>query len=337
MSETKMMQIKLAERPTGLPDDNTFEIAEVDVPTPGTDEVLVRVEMVSLDPAMRGWLDDRPSYLPPVGIGQVMRALGVGTVVASNHADVAIGDRVAGGFGWQEYAPMMGKDLQPIPPSAPTELALGPLGMTGMTAYFGLLDVGEPKEGDTVLVSGAAGAVGSIVGQIAKIKGCRVVGIAGSDEKCAWLEKDLGFDAVINYKTTEDMYKAVKEACPKGVDVYFDNVGGPLLDVVLAQINLGARIAICGAISAYNATDPVPGPANYLSLLVNRGKMQGFIVFDYAPRYAAAVEEISGWIAEGKIQARYDVVEGLENAPKALLRLFDGSNSGKLLVRVAAV
>jgi len=335
MSETQL-QIKLAERPVGLPDESTFEIHHGQIPTPGTDEVLVRVEMVSLDPAMRGWLDDRKSYLPPVGVGQVMRALGVGTVVASNFEGIAVGDRVTGGFGWQEYAPMMGKDLQPVPPGAPPELALGPLGMTGMTAYFGLLDVGEPKEGQTVLVSGAAGAVGSMVGQIAKIKGCRVVGIAGSDDKCAWLS-ELGFDATINYKTAGNLYKAVQEACPKGIDIYFDNVGGPLLDVALSQLTLKARVVICGAISAYNATEPVPGPANYLSLLVNRARMEGFIVFDYAPRYREAVTEIAGWLEERKLEARYDIVEGLENAPGALLRLFDGSNTGKLIVRVSAV
>jgi NADPH-dependent curcumin reductase CurA len=214
--------------------------------------------------------------------------------------------------------------------------ALGPLGMTGLTAYFGLLDVGMPKEGETVLVSAGAGAVGSLVGQIAKLKGCRAVGIAGSDAKCDWLTRDLGFDAAINYKTAGGkMRAAIREACPAGVDVYFDNVGGPILDAALATLNRGARVPVCGAISVYNATAPPPGPQNYLALLTTRSRMEGFIVFDYAPRYKEAIPQLAEWVAEGKLKYREDIVRGLETAPQALLKLFDGSNDGKLIVQIA--
>jgi NADPH-dependent curcumin reductase CurA len=334
MTQTQT-RILLAARPQGLPRSSDFEVVSSPIPTPAAGEVLVRSIYLSLDPAMRGWMDDRPSYLPPVQLGEVMRGLSVAEVVDSRDPAFQPGQRVSALTGWQEYAALPAKELTPIPDSVPLPLALGPLGMTGMTAYFGLLDVGMPKAGETVLVSGAAGAVGSLVGQIAKIEGCRVVGIAGSDDKCRWLTDELGFDAAINYKTSEDLYGALREACPNGVDVYFDNVGGPLLDMALGLINLGARIVICGAISIYNATAPPPGPANYLSLLVHRARMQGFIVFDYAPRYPEAVEAISKWLAEGKLEARHEIVDGLENAPDALLRLFDGSNQGKLMVRVA--
>ncbi|MCZ6508266.1 MAG: NADP-dependent oxidoreductase [Acidobacteria bacterium] len=328
-------QILLAARPEGLPRDTDFKLVSVPIPTPGAGEVLVRSIYLSLDPAMRGWMDDRRSYLPPVQLGEVMRGLAVGEVVDSRDPAFRPGQRVAALTGWQEYAVLPAKELTAIPDEVSLPLALGPLGMTGMTAYFGLLDVGVPQAGETVLVSGAAGAVGSLVGQIAKIEGCRVVGIAGSDDKCRWLTNELGFDAALNYKTSDDLSAALREACPKGVDVYFDNVGGPLLDMALGLLNFGARVVICGAISIYNATEPPPGPANYLSLLVNRARMQGFIVFDYAERYGEAVAAISKWLAEGKIEARHDIVEGLENAPSALLRLFDGSNQGKLMVRVA--
>jgi len=331
---TTQTRILLASRPEGLPKATDFTIESTPVPQPGAGQVLVRSILLSLDPAMRGWMDDRHSYVPPIGLGEVMRGLAVGEVVASEDPAFSPGQHVSALVGWQQYAVLPAKELTPIPPGVPLELALGPLGMTGMTAYFGLLDVGEPQPGETVLVSGAAGAVGSLVGQIAKIKGCRVVGVAGSDAKCEWLTDELGFDAAINYKSAEDLYGSLRTACPQGVDVYFDNVGGPLLDIALGLLNQRGRIAICGAISIYNATEPPPGPANYLSLLVNRGRMEGFIVFDYAKRYGEAVAAISQWLAEGRIQARHEIIEGLENAPEALLRLFDGSNQGKLMVRV---
>ena len=333
MAETNT-KILLTSRPEGLPKSTDFEITEEPIKQPGDGEVLVRLIYLSLDPAMRGWMNDRKSYVPPVGLGEVMRGLGAGEVVASRHSGFSPGDRVSGLLGWQRFATAKGKELQRIPPDLPLLLPMGPLGMTGLTAYFGLLDIGRPKEGETVLVSGAAGAVGSITGQIARLRGCRAVGIAGSDEKCRWLTDELGFDAAFNYKSG-DVPDEIRRTCPDGVDVYFDNVGGEILDAALRSINRGARIVICGAISQYNATEPVPGPSNYLSLLVNRARMEGFIIFDYQDRYGEAHAELGRWVQEGKIRARSDVVEGLENAPTALLRLFDGSNTGKLLVQVS--
>ena len=332
MTESNL-QILLAARPEGLPKSSDFETAEEAVRPPGDGEVLVRQIYLSLDPAMRGWMSDRKSYVPPVGLGEVMRGLGAGEVVESRDERFAPGDRVTGLLGWQRFATLGGGELQKIPGEVPLTLAMGPLGMTGLTAYFGLLDIGLPEPGQTVLVSGGAGAVGSIVGQIARIKGCRSVGIAGSDDKCRWLTDDLGFDDAFNYKAGS-LDDEIRRTCPDGIDVYFDNVGGDILDAALRSINRGARVVICGAISQYNATEPVPGPASYLSLLINRARMEGFIVFDYSARYAEAQAELGQWIQEGRIQARTDVVDGLENAPSALLRLFDGRNTGKLLVRV---
>jgi len=334
MSEPNL-QILLAARPQGLPKASDFETVERPVRPPEEGEVRVRNVYLSLDPAMRGWMDDRRSYVPPVRLGEVMRGLTAGVVEASRHPGFSAGDRVTGVLGWQRYATVKGGDLRKLPPQVPLRLAMGPLGMTGMTAYFGLLDVGRPEEGETVLVSGGGGAVGSVVGQIAKVKGCRAVGIAGSEEKCRWMTEDLGFDAAIDYKAAADLGEEIRNACPDGVDVYFDNVGGEILDAALARINRGARVVICGAISQYNATEGVRGPGNYLALLVQRARMEGFIVFDYAERYGEAQEAIGRWIGEGRIQSREDVVDGLENAPAALLRLFDGRNVGKLLVRIA--
>ena len=328
------LQVRLAARPVGLPRGSDFEIIDRAIEEPGPGEVLVRNRFLSLDPAMRGWMDDRPSYIPPVALGEVMRGLTVGEVVASNHESFSPGDPVQGTLGWQGYAVVPAKDLTPLPAGLPLTLALGPLGMTGLTAYFGLLDVGEPKEGETVLVSGAAGAVGSVVGQIAKIKGCRVVGIAGGPEKCRWLKEELGFDGAIDYKAEEDLHGAIRAVCPQGVDIYFDNVGGAILNTALRSLNRGARIPICGAISQYNTTEGVEGPSNYLVLLVQRARMEGFVIFDYRKRYPQALAELSTWLKEGKLRYREDVVEGLENAPAALLRLFDGSNTGKLIVKV---
>jgi len=331
---TMNRQYRLKSRPVGLVKESDFEFGEEALPEVADGHVLVQTEMVSLDPAMRGWLNDMKSYVPPVQIGEVMRALGVGTVIESKMPGIAKGDKVAGLLGWQDYALVPGKMAEKVPEGVSNEAALSVLGMTGRTAYFGFLDIGEPKEGETVVVSGAAGAVGSVVGQIAKIKGCRVVGIAGGAEKCAWLTDELGFDAAIDYKS-ENLRKNLKEACPDGVDIYFDNVGGKILDTVLTLINVGARIPFCGAISGYNATEPVPGPYNYASILVNRAKVQGFIVFDFVKRYGEASRDMGQWVSEGKIKFKVDVVEGLEKSPTALNKLFDGSNTGKLIIKVA--
>lgn len=328
------LQIRLAARPKGLPQESDFQRVEQPVPQPGDGEVLVRNILLSLDPAMRGWMNDVRSYVPPIGLGEVMRGLTVAEVVESRLPGFAPGDLVSGVFGWQRYAVAKARDLSRIPPGIPPAVALGPLGFTGLTAYFGLLDVGQLKADETVLVSGAAGAVGSIVGQIAKLKDCRVVGIAGTDEKCRWLTDELGFDAAINYRTAKDLHEEIRRACPKGINVYFDNVGGEILDTALRSLALHARVVICGAISQYNATEPPKGPANYLSLLVQRARMEGFVILDFQARFAEAQAELGRWLAEGKLHYREDVVEGLENAPKALLRLFDGSNTGKLMVKI---
>ncbi|HWP84885.1 MAG TPA: NADP-dependent oxidoreductase [Terriglobia bacterium] len=328
-------QIRLAARPVGSPKHSDWQFTEEPVRDPGEGEVLVKVLYISLDPAMRGWMNEGKSYIPPVAIGEVMRAGAAGRVAASKHPGFAAGDYVSGNLGVQEYAISDGKDLTKVDTRlAPLPVHLGTLGMPGFTAYFGLLDIGQPKPGETVVVSGAAGAVGSTVGQIARIKGCRAVGIAGGAEKCRYIVEDLGFDAAIDYKS-EDVKKALKRHCPKGVDVYFDNVGGDILDAVLTQLARNARIVICGAISQYNATGPIKGPSNYLSLLVNRAMMKGMVVFDYADRYAEAAREMAGWMTEGRLKTHEDIVEGLENFPEALLKLFKGENLGKLVLKVA--
>lgn len=327
-------QFRLAARPVGLPKGSDWSLVEEPVREPGEGEFLIRIEYISLDPAMRGWMNEGKSYVPPVAIGEVMRAGGAGEVVASNHPGFPVGSKVSGLFGVQQYAMSNGKGVQRVDTAlAPLPTYLGVLGMTGMTAYFGLLDVGAAKTGDTVVVSGAAGAVGMVVGQVAKILGCRVVGIAGGAEKCRWLVDELGFDAAIDYKYA-DLRKALREHCPQGIDVYFDNVGGEILDLALAQLAMHARVVICGAISQYNATDGVKGPANYLSLLVNRARMQGMVVFDYAARYGEAAREMGAWLADGRLKSREDIVEGFDTFPDALLRLFRGENTGKLLLKV---
>ena len=327
-------QFRLAARPVGLPRASDWSLVEEPVREPGEGEFLIRIEYISLDPAMRGWMNEGKSYVPPVAIGEVMRAGGAGEVVASNHPGFPVGSKVSGLFGVQQYAMSNGKGVQRVDTAlAPLPTYLGVLGMTGMTAYFGLLDVGAAKAGDTVVVSGAAGAVGMVVGQVAKILGCRVVGIAGGAEKCRFLIDELGFDAAIDYKS-EDLRKALREHCPQGIDVYFDNVGGEILDLALAQLAMHARVVVCGAISQYNATDGVKGPANYLSLLVNRARMQGMVVFDYAARYGEAAREMGAWLADGRLKSREDIVEGFDTFPDALLRLFRGENTGKLLLKV---
>ncbi|MHB8242446.1 MAG: NADP-dependent oxidoreductase [Solirubrobacteraceae bacterium] len=328
-------QFKLAARPNGVPTPDVWEYAEAPLSEPGDGEVLVKVLYLSLDPAMRGWMNDARSYIPPVPIGEVMRALGAGEVIASKHPDVAVGDLVTGLLGVQEYALVHGGGLLKVDTSlAPLPVYLGTLGMTGMTAYFGLLDIGRPQEGETVVVSGAAGAVGGIVGQIAKLKGARAVGIAGGPEKCSFVVDELGFDACIDYKS-EDVAGALREHCLKGIDVYFDNVGGDILDAALAHLARNARVIICGAISQYNATDTVQGPSNYLSLLVNHASMTGFVVSDYGARYGEGAAEMAGWLAAGKLVTRIDEAEGFEHFPDTLLRLFRGENTGKLVLRVA--
>jgi NADPH-dependent curcumin reductase len=328
-------QFQLAARPVGLPKPTDWNYAETPVAEPGDDEVLIKILYLSLDPAMRGWMSDGRSYIAPVAIGEVMRSLAAGQVVASNHPGLAVGDYVTGLLGVQEYAIANGNAVIKVDPQlAPLPVYLGTLGMPGMTAYFGLLDIGRPSEGDTVVVSGAAGAVGGVVGQIAKLKGCRVVGIAGRGEKCRHVLEELGFDAAIDYKA-EDVGTALREHCPGGIDVYFDNVGGEILDAALANLARNARVVLCGAISQYNAVDGMRGPANYMSLLVNHASMTGFVVSDYGDRYAEGAREMAGWLGAGKLKSHEDVAEGFETFPDTLLRLFKGENTGKLVLKVA--
>ena len=325
----------LAARPVGMPKRSDWNYSEEPVPDPADGELLVKILYLSLDPAMRGWMNEGKSYVPAVKIGEVMRALALGRVVKSKNAGFAVGDYVYGVLGAQEFAISDGKGLSKVDPKlAPLPVYMGTLGMPGMTAYFGLLEIGKPKSGDTVVVSGAAGAVGMIVGQIAKIKGCRVVGIAGGEKKCQYVVKELGFDSAFDYKS-EEVRKSLRTHCPNGIDVYFDNVGGEILEAALANLARGARIVICGAISQYCSTEPVKGPSNYMSLLVNRASMTGMVVFDYADRYAVAAREMGGWLAAGKLKSREDIIAGFETFPDTLLKLFKGENTGKLILKVA--
>jgi len=334
MTDLTNRQFLLAKRPVGAATRDTFTYQEIPVGQPVEGQILVKNEYLSLDPAMRGWMNEGKSYIPPVGLGEVMRALGVGKVIASSHPDFSVGDYVNGALGVQDYFLGAPRGFYKIDPTlVPLPVYLSALGMTGMTAYFALLEVGTPKEGDTVVISGAAGAVGSIAGQIAKLKGCRVVGIAGGKEKCSYLIDELGFDGIIDYKN-EDVLAGLKRECPKGVDVYFDNVGGDILDAVLSRLSFKARVIICGAISQYNNKEAVKGPSNYLSLLVNRARMEGFVVMDYADRYGAAGQEMAGWLAKGQLKSREDIVEGLQTFPEMLMKLFNGENFGKLILKV---
>jgi NADPH-dependent curcumin reductase CurA len=328
-------QFRLAARPVGMPKRSDWTYAEEPIREPGDGEFLVKILYISLDPAMRGWMNESRSYIAPVGIGEVMRAGTVGRVITSKNPAFAPGDFVYGPFGVQQYAISNGKGTTKVDTRVgPLPVFLGTLGAPGMTAYFGLLETGQPKPGETVVVSGAAGATGMVVGQIAKIKGCRVVGIAGGPEKCKYITKELNFDAAIDYKS-EDVKKALETHCPKGVDVYFDNVGGDILDAVLTQLARGARIVLSGAISQYNNTTPIKGPSNYLSLLVNRASMKGMLVLDYADRYGEAAREMVGWMKAGQLKSREDIVEGFETFPETLLKLFKGENTGKLVLKVA--
>ena len=327
-------QVRLAARPSGLPRRADFEFTSEAVPAPGPGEFVVTVSHLSIDPAMRGWMSPRPSYIPPVKLGAVMRAGGIGRIIASEHPGFAVGEHVSGTFGVQEFAVSDGRGVMKVDTSlADLPVYMGVLGMTGLTAYFALLDVGKPKEGDTVVVSGAAGAVGSVAGQIAKIKGCRVIGIAGGPEKCRVVTEEFGFDAALDYRLP-DLRRRLRELAPDGVDVYFDNVGGEILDDVLACIARGARIIICGAISQYNENE-VRGPVNYLMLLVQRASMTGMLVFDYADRYPEAIAELGGWYRAGRLVSRETVVTGsVEDFPETLLKLFEGANTGKLILAI---
>jgi hypothetical protein len=332
-------QVRLASRPSGMPTAENWHFSSEPIGDVNPGAVLIKTLCLSMDPAMRGWMNAGKSYIEPVEIGAVMRAGGIGRVVASENALFAEGDYVNAGLGAQEYCVIEKSDLKrsgifKIDPSLGLTTWLNVLGMPGMTGYFGLLEVGLPKPGETVVVSGAAGAVGQTVGQMAMLKGCRVVGIAGGKAKCDWVVKELGFDACIDYKN-EDVREGLKQHCPDGVDIYFDNVGGEILDLVLAKITRGARIIICGAISQYNNTTAIKGPANYLSLLVNRARMQGIVVFDYAEKYPEAIAEMSAFLKDGRMKSREDIVIGLESFPAALLKLFNGENFGKLVLQVA--
>jgi NADPH-dependent curcumin reductase CurA len=336
MAATINHQWRLAARPVGAVKRTDWNFTEEPVPPPADGQVLVKTLYLSLDPAMRGWMNEGKSYIPPVGIGEVMRAGGIGKVIESKDPGFKLGDFVYGTIGVQEYALVPAKQLTRVDPRlAPLPVYLSALGMPGFTAYFGLLDIGKPEAGQTVVVSGAAGAVGTVVGQIAKIKGCRAVGIAGGTDKCRYLTEELGFDAAVDYKHS-DVKAALRDACPNGIDVFFYNVGGDILDIALTRLARHARVVICGAISQYNNTAPVKGPANYLSLLVYRASMTGMVVFDYAKRYPDAVRDLAGWMAAGKLKSREHIVEGLETFPEALQMLFSGANMGKLVLKVAS-
>lgn len=339
MTTLTNQQYRLAARPVGMPKPTDWFFLSEPVREILDGEILVKTLYLSLDPAMRGWMNEGKSYIRPVAINEVMRAGGIGKVMVSKSPKFAAGDYVSGVTGVQQYwvgaADDKSANFHKIDPkAAPLPKYLNALGMPGMTAYFGLLEVGQPKAGETVVVSGAAGAVGQTVGQVAKQKGCRVVGIAGGREKCDFVVNELGFDACIDYKNGS-VKEGLKTHCPKGVDVYFDNVGGDILDDVLTRINMKARIVICGAISQYNNTTPVKGPANYLSLLVYRARMEGIVVFDYADRYHLGMTEMAKWMKTGTFKTREDIVEGLEKFPEALLMLFEGKNFGKLILQVA--
>jgi NADPH-dependent curcumin reductase CurA len=330
-SETHRQWV-LRARPRGMLKESDFELREAPRPVPGPGQVLVRNRWLAFEPAMRGWMEDRPSYMPPVEIGAVMRGMAVGEVMESKLAGYVRGDLVVGTTGWQEWV-LGDAGLRVLTPGTDPRLALSVLGITGLTAYFGLLEVGKLHDGDVVVVSGAAGATGSVAGQIARRRGCRVIGIAGGAEKCAWLTDKAHFDAAIDYKR-EDVGARLSALSPDGIDLYFDNVGGPILDEVLARIARGARLVICGAISRYNAEDPPPGPRNYYRIVAQRARMEGFVVLDFLPRAAQALADLTAWVADGSIAWRVDVEHGFENAPKTLLRLFTGANFGKQLLEL---
>lgn len=326
-------QCRLAARPAGLPKSSDWDVVDEPVPAPAEGQFLVEVEYLSIDPAMRAWMNAGRTYISAVEIGEVMRALGTARVIESHHPDITVGDQVSGLFGVQRYALSDGRDVTRLDTAlAPAPVHLGVLGISGLTAYFGLLDVGRPEPGQTVLVSGAAGSVGSVAGQIARIKGCRTIGIAGGERKCRWLTDELGFDAAIDHKLG-DLRRQLKEHAPNGVDVFFDNVGGEALEAALARLARGARIVLSGAISQYNTSDLNRGPVNYMQLLVARASMTGFVIFDYEDRYAEGVEQLAAWLRSGELVSREHVIHGdVADFPEALLRLFRGENTGKLIL-----
>ncbi len=330
-------QFLLNAHPVGDLKHSDFKLVENEIPQVGEGEVLIQVLYLALEPAMKAWMENSADYAAPMAVGDLMRGDGIGRIVTSNHADFPEGTLVTGGFGWQEYAVSDGRSirLQKVPEGIPVTAALSLMGITGLTAYFGLKEIGLPQPGDTVLISGAAGATGSVVGQLAKLWGCgRVIGIAGSREKCDWLVNDLGFDGAINYRE-EDQAQRVKDLCPDGIDIFYDNVGGEILDIALANIADRARVVICGGISRYNATGELPGPVNYFNLVFRRARMEGFIVLDYARQFREALAFLAENLAAGRLQSRETVVEGFEQMPDALMALFSGDNIGKQLVRVA--
>lgn len=326
----------LHERPHGMIQASNFEFTEQAIPEIGDGEVLVQNLYLSFDPTFRGQMEDRPSYVPPMQIGDVMRGGSGGQVVKSNHPDFKEGDLVSGAGGWQDYFVANSDDLMSlskVPDGVSIPNALSIFGITGLTAYFGLLDIGMPKEGDTVLVSGAAGATGSVVGQIAKIKGCRVIGIAGGKEKCEWLKREANFDETIDYKS-ENVYQRIRELCPDGVNVHFENVGGDILEAALSCLAMNARVVLCGGISSYNSEEAPPGPKSLMNLVITRSRLEGFIVLDYADQFPKAIKDISQWMAEGKLISQEDIQEGLENAPETFMRLFNGKNRGKQMLKL---
>lgn len=327
----------LKARPHGMVGPANFEYRETPIPTISDQQILVKNRYLSFDPTQRNWMVDKPGYLPPVALGEVMRAGSVAEVVESNHPDFAPGDLVQTTGCWQDYAvvaPGQGPmGVNKLPPGVSPEMMLSVLGITGMTAYFGLLDIGQPKAGDTVLVSGAAGATGSVAGQIAKLKGCQVIGIAGGEQKCQWLTDTAGFDGVIDYKR-ENVNDRIGALCPDKWDVFFDNVGGSILEAALNHLNLYSRVVMCGGIANYNNIDPAPGPNNLMNLVTNRGRMQGFIILDYLPRAMEAIEALVGWVTSGDIVYEVDIQEGFENIPSTLSRLYTGANFGKQLLKI---
>jgi NADPH-dependent curcumin reductase CurA len=328
-------QLRLARRPSGMIDDGTFELIELPVPDLADGECLVRNVYLSIDPTQRVWIREEASYLPPVQIGEVMRSGAIGEVVESRRDDMPIGAVVTGMLGWEELSVCGPATLaQPVPPGLSLRQMMGVLGTTGITAYFGMLDVARPEPGDTVVVSGAAGATGSVAAQIARLQGGRVIGIAGGDEKCAWLRDECGLDATIDYKS-EDVAARLGDLCPGGIDVVFENVGGAILDASIGHLAIGARIALCGTIGSYNDLEHAEPLRRYMELVSRRARIQGFLVLDYVDRFAEAVLQLATWVAEGRIAWRDTVVEGLERAPDALNMLFRGENRGKLLVQLA--
>ncbi|GGM23968.1 NADP-dependent oxidoreductase [Streptomyces fumigatiscleroticus] len=326
-------QYRLAARPVGLPAASDFDYVEEPAPQPGAGEFLVRVDYLSVDPAMRSWMNDGDSYVPPVALGEVMRAAGIGHIVESRHPGHPVGEVVSGLFGVQRYAVSDGRDVAPVDLSlGEAPVHLGALGHSGLTAYFGLLDIGRPEPGQTVVVSAAAGSVGALTGQIARIKGCRAIGIAGGPGKCRFLVEELDFDGAVDYKAG-DVRAQVRDLAPDGVDVFFDNVGGGILDDVLTTLARGARVVISGAVSQYNAEQGFQGPANHMQLLVKRASMTGFVIFDYAARYGEARAELAGWLRSGRLTERTHMISGgVERFPQALLGLFSGENTGKALL-----